>query len=72
MPAPSLESTAKELIEVMRSSATESRDYKIAQAFLVVKNQRAMTRATWAVAFATAGLILATAVSVVVALLPRA
>jgi len=69
MPAPKFESTKRELIEAMRATPGEgSRQFDIAKAMLEVKGQEDMKHATWALVFATAGLIAVTVAHVVVAL----
>ena len=65
MPAPEYQSTKKELIEIMRRTATIDREYQVAKAFLELKSQEVLNRATWAVGFATVGLIIATVVEIV-------
>ena len=64
MPAPEYGLSRRELIQVMREKSIHSREYEIAKAFLQAKAQEGLKRATWAVGFATIGLIIATAVEI--------
>lgn len=69
MPTPSYKNTKQELIEIMRGTiGTGSREFDIAKAILDVKAQESMKYATWALAFATFGLIITSAVQIVVTL----
>lgn len=69
MPAPEYESTRRELVEVMRATSGKGdRNFDIAKAILDVKAQESMRFATWALVFATFGLILVTAAHVVAVL----
>jgi hypothetical protein len=62
MAAPKYESTKIELIEIMRHTVPGGREYSVAEAFLKLKNSEIQTFATWVLAFATVGLVLATLV----------
>lgn len=68
MPSPEFGTSKRKLIEIMRNHAPSERMYKDAKAFLEVKTQRSLIRATWALGFATVGLIVA-AVAQLIALL---
>lgn len=65
MPAPEYRSTKRELIAIMRRTAPRGREYQVAKAFLELKTQETLNHATWAVGFATVGLIIATVVEIV-------
>jgi len=58
MPVPEFNTSKRKLIEIMRNNGPSDREYQVAKAFLEVKTQRSLTRATW-VGFATIGLIVA-------------
>lgn len=68
MPAPKYEDTKEKLIENMRSTTgSGSRVFDIAKAILDIKSQEDVTEqtkklmiATWILAFATSGLVIAT------------
>jgi hypothetical protein len=68
MPAPEYTNTKEELIEIMRRTVgSGSRDFDIAKAILDVKLQediarqtKKLTWATWILAIATIGLVIAT------------
>lgn len=74
MPAPSYTDSKVKLVEDMRATAGGgSRQFDIAKAILdvkgqeeVVKQTRSLTIATWILAFATLGLVVATIVLVIV------
>jgi hypothetical protein len=69
MAAPKYESTRRELVEVMRRATGQGdREFDIAKAFLEIKAQESVGRATWVLALATVGLIVATVVNVIVTL----
>lgn len=69
MAAPSYKDTKEKLIEIMRGSiGTGSRDFDIAKAILDIKAQEGIKRATWALAFATFGLIIMSIAQIMVAL----
>jgi hypothetical protein len=68
MPVPEFSTSKRALIEIMRNKAPVDREYQVAKAFLEIKTQRSLTRATWVLGFATFGLI-AAAVSQIITLL---
>jgi len=59
MPSPPFNTSKRKLIEIMRNHAPTDRMYMDAKAFLEIKTQRSLIRATWTLGFATAGLIAA-------------
>jgi len=65
MLAPEYQTAKKELIDIMRRTAPGDREYQVAKAFLELKTQEVLNYATWAVGFATVGLIIATVVEIV-------
>lgn len=76
MPAPSYQDSKEKLIDDMRATAgAGSRQFDIAQAILDVKGQEELAshtgnlvRATWALAFATIGLLISTVALIIVSL----
>ena len=79
MPAPEYTDSKEKLIEDIRATAgSSSRQFDIAKAILDVKGQeeianqtKKLTKATWVLALATLGLVVATLVLVFVSVLPK-
>lgn len=68
MPVQEFSTSKRALIEIMRNKAPVDREHQVAKAFLEIKTQRSLTRATWVLGFAIFGLI-AAAVSQIITLL---
>jgi len=72
MPVPEFNTSKRKLIEIMRNNGPSDREYQVAKAFLEVKTQRSLTRATWVLGFATIGLIVAAVAQLITILGARA
>jgi|AntAceMinimDraft_16_1070373.scaffolds.fasta_scaffold04984_3 hypothetical protein len=72
MPSPEFSTSKRKLIEIMRTHAPTERMHKDAKAFLEIKTQRSLIRATWALGFATIGLIAAAIAQIIIILGARA